>query len=195
MTMKKLSSVIIGPQSDHSSPTGNPSTEAGALTLNTSERSQALTLLRSMEPKDTDKALLTSLQQLQILLIPKYTKSHEIDRYDISYKTTAENYRLGFLAIQEACVPMPVDEMAKSLLAAMMLMVKPSGESPQDAAMRCNLYATQMQDWPADIFLKVLNLVTKYNTFWPAFSDFYKEYEWLVRNRLKMREALHLCMK
>jgi len=194
MTMRKLDSVTGMPQLKTSLPTGNHATEAGA-TMTTQELSEALTLLRSMEPQDTDKALLISLRQLRISLIPKYNNHHGIDRYDIGYKTTAENYRLASIAIQEACVPLPVDEMAKSLLAAMMLMVKPSGESPQDAAMRCNLYATQMQDWPADIFLKVLDIVTKHNTFWPAFADFHKEYLWLSQKRRKIREALHLCMK
>tara|TARA_Y100001973_G_C5196456_1_gene334587 strand:+ start:2687 stop:3019 length:333 start_codon:yes stop_codon:yes gene_type:complete len=107
----------------------------------------------------------------------------------------ADCHRLALIAVEGAFVPMPEEEMAKSLLTAMMLMVKPSGETPEDVAMRVKLYARQMQEWPADIFLKVLDLVTKRNTFWPAFSDFYKEYEWLARNRLKMREALHLCMK
>ena len=198
MTMKKLSSVIIGPQSDQSSPTGNPSTEAGALTLSTSERSEALTTLRSADPRETDKALLSFLEQLGILLQPNINNRYEVTGYHVHVSKTAQNagYSWDTLpTVQKAFVPLPSDQMEKALLTSMMLMVKPSGESPEDAAMRVQLYAHQMQDWPADIFNRVLGIVIQHNTFWPAFSDFYKEYAWLARNRLKMREALHLCMK
>ena len=118
--------------------------------------------------------------------------------YHVHVGKTAEYNGMGWdtlPTVQKAFVPLPPDEMEKALLTSMMLMVKPSGESPEDAAMRVQLYAHQMQDWPADIFNRVLRIVIQNNTFWPAFSDFYKEYAWLARNRLKMREALHLCMK
>ena len=194
MTMKKLDSVIGMQQLKTSLPTGNHDTEAGAI-MSAQELSAALTTLRSKHPKETDKALLTSLQRLRIFPIPTYNDHNEVKKYYIGSMPPADYHRLALIAVEEAFVPMPEEEMAKSLLTAMMLMVKPSGETPEDVAMRVKLYARQMQEWPADIFLKVLDLVTKRNTFWPAFSDFYKEYEWLARNRLKIREALHLCMK
>jgi hypothetical protein len=198
MTMKKLSSVITGQQSGLSSPTGNPNTEAGALTLSTSEKSAALTTLRSADPRETDKALLSLLKQLGIWLQPNIDNLYEVTSYNVHIRKDA--HKAGYCwdtlpTVQKAFVPLPPDQMEKALLTSMMLMVKPSGESPEDAAMRVQLYAHQMQDWPADIFNRVLKLVIQRNTFWPAFADFHKEYEWLARNRLKIREALHLCMK
>jgi hypothetical protein len=85
--------------------------------------------------------------------------------------------------------------MEKSLLTTMMLMVKPSGESSQDAAMRCKLYANQMRDWPADIFVKVLDTIAKKQTFWPSFAEFNKHYERLIRTRKNMLETLQKCTK
>lgn len=86
--------------------------------------------------------------------------------------------------------PMPVEAMEKSLLTAMMLMVKPANESPKDAAMRCKVYANEMRKWPADIFCSVLNTIKVSCTFWPAFSEFNKHYEQRAKKRNEMVKTI-----
>lgn len=93
-------------------------------------------------------------------------------------------------ALVMAIQPMPIEAMEKSLLTAMMLMVKPANESPKDAAMRCKVYANEMRKWPADIFCSVLKTIKVSCTFWPAFSEFNKHYEQRAKKRNEMVKTI-----
>jgi hypothetical protein len=51
-----------------------------------------------------------------------------------------------------------------------------------------------MHDWPADIFLKTCEVIVRNHKWWPAFSDFQREYNWMIKPRLRMQETLQKCM-
>lgn len=202
MTLSKLS-LSLGTRPDtHSSQTGTHSTPHGALTISQPESLKAVARLVESTPDRTDKALVSSLKQQNILLeersdwrFPNDREPYQIFHgYNVSGNTEDKDNMIAaqrklLLAMQ----PMPVEDMSKSLLTVMMLMVKPSGETAKDASDRCTLYALQMRDWPADIFIKVLDIISKTATFWPAFSEFNSHYEQLIRKRKKMLETLQKC--
>jgi len=204
MTLSKLNLEITGKQTDVSKPIGMHDTESGAVMLTPSQRSAAVARLVENEPQATDIAVLSSLTQQGICLrdrgdwrFPADSDPYFVDRgFEIIFsKKMSPDINAAIQTVTMSMSAMPIADMEKSLLTTMMLMVKPSGESSQDAAMRCKLYANQMRDWPADIFVKVLDTIAKTQTFWPAFAEFNKHYERLIRKRKNMLETLQKCTK
>ena len=204
MTLSKLNLEITGKQMAESKPTGMQDTESGAVMLTPSQRSAAVARLVENEPQATDIAVLSSLTQHGICLrdkgdwrFPTDADPYFVDRgcEIIFSKKISPNVNAAIQTVTMSMSAMPIADMEKSLLTTMMLMVKPSGESSQDAAMRCKLYANQMRDWPADIFVKVLDTIAKKQTFWPSFAEFNKHYERLIRTRKNMLETLQKCTK
>lgn len=195
MTLSKLNLEITTKlMADHKQ-TGTPSIPSGVLTA--SEQSKAVDRLRLSSPVEIDRAVLSSMKQHGVFLAPKSETRFPIDgdSYEVfrGYNIDlAEDHDLDQVvrALVMAMQPMPVEDMEKSLLTTMMLMVKPSNESPKDAAMRCKLYANEMRDWPADIFFSVLNTIKVSCTFWPAFSEFNKYYEQRAKKRNEMAKAI-----
>ena len=195
MTLSKLNLEITTKlMADHKQ-TGTPSIPSGVLTA--SEQSKAVDRLRLSSPVEIDRAVLSSMKQHGVFLTPRSESrfptdgdSYEVFRgYDIYVANDVDSDQ-AVRALAMAMQPMPVEVMEKSLLTTMMLMVKPSNESPKDAAMRCKLYANEMRDWPADIFYSVLNTVKLSCTFWPAFSEFNKYYEQRAKKRNEMAKAI-----
>ena len=195
MTLSKLNLEITTKlMADHKQ-TGTPSIPSGVLTA--SEQSKAVDRLRLSSPAGIDRAILSSMKQHGVFLTPRSESrfptdgdSYEVFRgYDIYVANDVDSDQ-AVRALAMAMQPMPVEVMEKSLLTTMMLMVKPSNESPKDAAMRCKLYANEMRDWPADIFYSVLNTVKLSCTFWPAFSEFNKYYEQRAKKRNEMAKAI-----
>lgn len=204
MTLSKLNLEITGKQMDASKQTGTHDTESGAVMLTPSQQSAAVARLVENDPQQTDIAVLSSLTQHGVLLIETGEWRYPSDAdpyvvnlgYDIVFsKKISPDVNAAIRSVTMAMSALPIADMEKSLLTTMMLMVKPSGESSQDAAMRCKLYANQMRDWPADIFVKVLDIIAKTQTFWPAFAEFNKHYERLIRNRKNMLKTLQKCTK
>jgi len=204
MTLSKLNLEITGKQMAECKPTGMHDTESGAVMLTPSQRSAAVARLVENEPQATDIAVLSSLTQHGICLrdkgdwrFPTDADPYFVDRgFEIIFsKKMSPDVNAAIQTVTMSMSAMPIADMEKSLLTTMMLMVKPSGESSQDAAMRCKLYANQMRDWPADIFVKVLDIIAKTQTFWPAFAEFNKHYERLIRNRKNMLKTLQKCTK
>lgn len=191
MTMKKLDSVAGTKLTARSSKIGTQATSSGAIVLTQKEAQGALDVLcqPDRQPSSTNLNLLSSLAQHGVLLEPEFTSNYEVKKFK---PTLARDINLDDCRrmIEMAMVPMPVADMEKALLTSMMLMTKSPGDTAEDCAMRCKLYASQMQDWPADCFNYTLKVVTRHHKWWPAFSDFYKEYSWIVRPRLKMKECL-----
>ena len=195
MTLSKLNLEITTKPMEDPKQTGMPSILSGVLTA--SEQSKAVDRLRLSSPAGIDRAILSSMKQHGVFLTPRSESrfptdgdSYEVFRgYDIYVANDVDSDQ-AFRALAMAMQPMPVEVMEKSLLTTMMLMVKPSNESPKDAAMRCKLYANEMRDWPADIFYSVLNTVKVSCTFWPAFSEFNKYYEQRAKKRNEMAKAI-----
>ena len=191
MTMKKLDSVAGTKLTVRSSKIGTQATNSGAIVLTQQEVHGALDVLCQPDrnPSGTNLNLLSSLAQHGASLEPEFTSNYEVKKFKL---TLARDVNLDDCRrmIEMAMVPMTVADMEKALLTSMMLMTKSPGDTAEDCAMRCKLYANQMQDWPADCFNYTLKVVTRHHKWWPAFSDFYKEYSWIVRPRLKMQECL-----
>jgi len=125
---------------------------------------------------------------------PKDGEPYAVKRgYSVKLSLLGHDVDAALRDVSLAMTPMAQEDMIKSLAAVMMLMVKPAGETSKDASMRCKLYANQMHDWPADIFVKVLDIISKTMTFWPAFAEFNKHYERLVIDRKNMLKELHKC--
>jgi hypothetical protein len=197
MTMKKLSSVTTTLPMASSLPSGSQHTATGVVALDQAASTAALETLKHQPPSDTNRALRSSLEQLGLYLTPNIDSNYEITSYLI--KSTTPDLLQGQCAkglriIAKSMVPLPIEEMEKALLTSSMLMTKSPGETPEDLAMRCQLYAAQMHDWPADIFLKTCEVVVRNHKWWPAFSDFQREYNWMIKARLRMQETLQKCM-
>jgi hypothetical protein len=197
MTLKKLDSVTgILPMASNSQD-GSLHIATGVATLDPTMSLMALDTLKKRSPSDTNKHLLSSLEQQGLCLEPNIDRNYEINDYLIRCDQHEElDFLLadGLEKIAYAMVPLPIEDMEKSLLTSMMLMTKSPGETPEDCALRCQLYANQMQHWPADIFIAVLDIVVRNHKWWPAFSDFEREYQWMIKPRIRMREALQKCM-
>ena len=195
MTLSKLNLEITTKPMADPKQTGMPSIPSGVLTA--SEQSKAIERLQEQSPSDIDNAILSSMKQHGVFLTPRSESrfptdgdSYEVFRgYDI-YVANDVNSDQAVRALAMSMQPMPVEVMEKSLLTTMMLMVKPSNESPKDAALRCKLYANEMREWPADIFNSVLKSIKVSCTFWPAFSEFNKYYEQRAKKRNEMVKAV-----
>jgi len=197
MTMKKLSSVTTTLPTAKPSPSGNQHTETGVVTLDPQRSTAALEKLKHHAPNTTNKEILFSLERLGLYLTPNIDSSYDIKGYlikSIDADQLSSQCADGLQIVAESMVPLPVNEMEKALLTSSMLMTKSPGETPEDLAMRCQLYAAQMHDWPADIFLKTCEIIVRNHKWWPAFADFEKEYQWMIKPRKRMHEALQKCM-
>lgn len=201
MTLSKLNLKITGKPMADPLPTGMPSIAAGAVTQEPSIALKVVAKLVKNEPQETDRKLLSlmishgiSMTDESEMRFPKdgepYTVKHG---YSVKLHENGCDFVGAIRDVSLAMTPMAQEDMIKSLAAVMMLMVKPAGETSKDASMRCKLYANQMHDWPADIFVKVLDIISKTMTFWPAFAEFNKHYERLVIDRKNMLKDLHKC--
>lgn len=189
MTMKKLDSVIGTQRTAKNSQTGTLAIVSGAAALTQRETTMALARLKGRNPSGTNLSLLSSLKQQGVSLEPEFDNRYEVKKWHVTLADDVNLAEAGRI-LKLAMVSMPPEEMEKALLASMMLMTKQPGDTPADCAMRCKLYAAQMVDWPADVFDHVLRVIVKHHKWWPSFSDFYKEYEWMVKPRKKMVSAL-----
>ena len=171
--MKKLGSVTGTKLTAKSSKIGTQATGSGAIVLTQQKSTGALDVLCQPDrnPSGTNLNLHFFSRAAQTSLEPEFTSNYEVKRFKL---TLARDVNLDDCRrmVEMAMVPMPVADMEKALLTSMMLMTKTPGDTAEDCAMRCKLYASQMADWPADCFNYTLQVVTRHHKWWPAFSDF-----------------------
>ncbi len=200
MTLKRLGSEIITDQkATHSSDQALP-TKNGALTpLSGEQQQRALArLLQIADPAQADKSLVTFLKSLPGLTISsvnqvRYPKDKDAQitllRFDVTVTDDASLDR-ALQAVQASLTPLPKEDITKQLTMLATLVVKPSGETAKDQAIRIKSIAAQLIKYPADIVLYAVQKVGESCTFWPAYAEFHKHIEWRIQKRQKLLDAL-----
>tara|TARA_Y100001972_G_C7564233_1_gene283325 strand:- start:193 stop:831 length:639 start_codon:yes stop_codon:yes gene_type:complete len=200
MTLKRLGSEIITDQkATHSSDQTLP-TKNGALTpLSGEQQQRALArLLQIADPAQADKSLVTFLKSLPGLTISsvnqvRYPKDKDAQitllRFDVTVTDEASLDR-ALQAVQASLTPLPKEDITKQLTMLATLVVKPSGETAKDQAIRIKSIAAQLIKYPADIVLYAVQKVGESCTFWPAYAEFHKHIEWRIQKRQKLLDAL-----
>lgn len=87
---------------------------------------------------------------------------------------------------------MSVDAIVDQLALLAALVVKPAGESVEDYTFRMKAIANQLAEFPADIVAYAIKQVSKDNTFWPAYAEFYKHIDWRLHKRKMLLKAVRL---
>ena len=166
--------------------------------LNGEQRSLALRTLKTAEvPARTDIALGTLLQSLttSTVTIKGGTEEHSpildmIIRSEKHFKDCREG-------VLQTLVPLPPEEIMKSLVSLSSLMKKQFGETAADQSVRIKALSLQLQDVPADIVLYAMRQIVDTQKEFPVWSDFAKIVNHRKRNRdsiLKQLDHLY-CMK
>lgn len=200
MTLKHLNSVITtDPKATHSNDQTLPTKDGVLMPLSGEQQRKAVArLIEVGDPAKVDKCLITSLASLKGLTVSpvestRFPKDGDVQitlhRYDVQVTDEASLDR-AINAVNASLTPLPEKEIGKQLAMLATLVVKPSGESANDQALRIKSLTSQLIKYPADIVLYAVQKVGESCTFWPAYAEFHKHIEWRLVKRKKLMDAL-----
>lgn len=200
MTLKQISSAITTSQKVTPSKDLTSLIESGVVKpLSGEQQTRAVArLLEVKDPAQVDRNLVTSLTSLKGLTIKpvettRFPKDGDVQitlhRFDVDVTDESALDR-ALIAVQSSLTPLTAKEVGKQLTMLATLVVKPSGETASDQAIRIKSMTAQLIKYPADIVLYAVQKVGESCTFWPAYAEFHKHIEWRMTKRKKLMEAL-----
>ena len=175
-------------------------TGVGSLLSTPKQEKAALRLMDISNPEKIDQSLLSSLESLTGYPVNEVTSCRYNDHRGVDilcrgFKLRFDSIEVADKAVQlVACsfVGMPKQELSKRLAVLSTLVVKPTGESSKDLALRVQSLSLQLQDYPADIVDAAIKEVQNTTTFWPSYSEFYKHVKWRMMRREKLYDSVVL---
>ena len=196
MTLKSLNSSAIVTQITSGTKTSQPPIEAGALVLSQEVSQRALE--KMLESDETPYKRTLTVEDGVNTLVPlqaKYSKDFEIAGYDIDTTNVSnDNLQAAYRAVLTSLVPLPVDKIKERLGIMAMIITLPKDFSPKVLAMKTEILAEKLHEYPADILLHTFDYIEKHNRFWPTLAEFHEHCSWQVRPRRLMKEVLHKCI-
>lgn len=201
MSMKPLGSVTSTKAKATSLQTYAKPTGSGAeIMLSGEKKQQAVArLLEVNDPAAVDKSLVCSLESMTNSKVIEHTRTRFTEteaifttqKYEINCQTIEQCDRCEE-AILQSMATMSVDAIVDQLALLAALVVKPAGESVEDYTFRMKAIANQLAEFPADIVAYAIKQVSKDNTFWPAYAEFYKHIDWRLHKRKMLLKAVRL---
>lgn len=195
MTLKSLNSSAIVTQITSGTKTSQPPTEAGALVL--SQELSQRALAKMLESDETPyKRTLTVENGVSTLvpLRPKYSSEHDIVGYEIDKSAKLAALEEAYRRVLTTLVPMPTDKIKERLSVTAMVITMPKDFSSKVLAMKTEILAEKLHEYPADILMHTFNYIEKHHRFWPTLAEFHEHCSWQVRPRKLLKEALHKCI-
>lgn len=200
MTLKPVNLKTIINQKGTSLQTSEKHTEDGyAMVLSGEQQRQSVArLLEIADPHQVDKRLLTSVESTLGYKITEVSrtlfKDNQADIVVTGYRIESDSpdkVAEAITKVKMSLVPLPMEQLLDQLALLATLVVKPSGESPEDLTLRMRALANQMSGYPADIVSRAIKNVSETQTFWPAYAEFHKHITWKLRRRELLLEALN----
>ena len=202
MSMKPLGSVTSTKAKATSLQTYEKPTGSGAEIILSSEMKQQAVarLLEVNDPAEIDKRLVYSLELVSNSKVIEHTRTRFTEteavfttqKFEINCETVEQCDKCE-QAILQSMATMSVDAITDQLALLAALVVKPAGESVEDYTFRMKAIANQLAEFPADIVAYAIKQVSKDNTFWPAYAEFYKHIDWRIYKRKMLLKAVRLC--
>lgn len=199
MSLKRINlETSINPRAMDSQTSEKPTGTGSEIQLSGARKEMALArLLEVSNPREVDNSLLTSLESITNFPIKevsrtKYTEYGAdviIQRYEIECNDL-ETVDKCISQVMYAMTPMPKEDIVKRLALLATVLVKPTGESPQDATIRMKSLAHSLHEYPADIVIAAIRDVQKTCKFWPSYAEFYQHISWRTRRREKLLDSL-----
>jgi hypothetical protein len=199
MTLKAISSVTtINPKARPSSTSTKPTETGYAIQLSSEQRKQsAARLLEINDPLVVDKRLVTSVESILGYRVNEISRTrftdHGADIMVSGFKVeadTVEQVEQAIRAVLSSMAPLGVEAIESQLALLATLVVKPTGETPEDHSLRMRSLAMQLSDYPADIVQRAIKRVSETAKFWPSYAEFYEHIGWRVRKRQLLLDAL-----
>lgn len=195
MTLKSLNSSAIVTQITSSTKTSPPHTEAGALEL--SQEVSHLALAKMLESNETPYKRTLTVENGVSTLVPlqaKYSNDHDIVGYQIDKSAKLADLQEAYRRVLTTLVPMPVDKIKERLSVTAMIITLPKDFSPKVLAMKTEILAEKLHEYPADILMHTFDYIEKHHRFWPTLAEFHEHCSWQVRPRRLLKEVLHKCI-
>ena len=199
MTMKQLDSVTTTFQKATSLSTSTEPIDSGVGTaLTTAQQKRSVEkLLEINNPTEVDNKLVTSLESITGYKVIELTNtrfgSHGAEFYtrgfNITVNTIDDAYK-AIRAVECSLATMSPDAIKDQLALLATLVVKPSGETPEDHELRINSLAYQLMEYPADIVVFAIKKVSETCRFWPSYAEFHQHIEWRVKKRKMLLNTL-----
>lgn len=200
MTLKPISSVTtINQKVQHSSTSTKPTETGYEIQLSSEQRKQSVArLLEIGDPQQVDKRLVTSVESILGYTVNEISRTrftdHGTDILVSGFKIEAdsvEQVEQAIKAVLASMTPLSVEAIESQLALLATLVVKPTGETPEDHSLRMRSLAMQLSDYPADIVQRAIKRVSESAKFWPSYAEFYEHIGWRVRKRQLLLDALH----
>ena len=200
MTLKKISSEITTLAKAIDISTGTEHTKTGAETMLTTEKKcQALDFLKkqlhSMETTQKLVSTITSITNLRPKILNRTITRPNGKPISIYSKVTIRANNSDELnsvdrAVQAVMLPLPKDEIEKKLI-LLSIKVTATNHNAEDLKLKIKLYASYLEEHPADIALHVIELVGNNEEWFPSWSKFEKELWWRTANRKCFVDAVN----
>lgn len=199
MTLKPISSVTtINPKAQHSSTSTKPTETGYEIQLSSEQQEQSVArLLEINDPQQVDKRLVTSVESILGYKVNEISRTrftdHGADILVSGFRVEADNVEeveQAIRAVLASMTPLSVEAIESQLALLATLVVKPTGETPEDHTVRMRGLAMQLSDYPADIVQRAIKRVSETAKFWPSYSEFYEHIDWRVRKRQLLLDAL-----
>jgi hypothetical protein len=199
MTLKAISSVTtINPKARPSSTSTKPTETGYEIQLSSEQRKQsAARLLEINDPLVVDKRLVTSVESILGYRVNEISRTrftdHGADIMVSGFKVeadTVEQVEQAIRAVLSSMAPLGVEAIESQLALLATLVVKPTGETPEDHSLRMRSLAMQLSDYPADIVQRAIKRVSETAKFWPSYAEFYEHIGWRVSKRQLLLDAL-----
>tara|TARA_R110000796_G_scaffold252345_1_gene386188 strand:+ start:4322 stop:4786 length:465 start_codon:yes stop_codon:yes gene_type:complete len=144
-----------------------------------------------------DKKLVTSLESITGYRITELTDVRYgkggadiiTKGYRVQIDSVSDAYK-AIRAVECSLATMSADAIKDQLAMLATLVVKPSGESPEDHEIRINSLAYQLMEYPADIVVFAIKKVSQTCRFWPSYAEFHQHIEWRIKKRKMLLNAL-----
>ena len=196
MTLKHINLSPIAMPTTKGIATSQPPIETGALALSTEGSARALE--RMLDETITVHQRTTMVEDGVSTLVPlqaKLNKDYEIVGYHVNDNdATNDDLIKAYHMAKSAMTPLPKADIMKRIGVMAMVITVPKDFSPKVLAMKTEVLAEKLADYPADILLKCFDYIEKHNKFWPTLSEFHEYMSWQVKPRKLMCEQLQKCI-
>ncbi len=146
-----------------------------------------------LEPKETNRRLVETLPEpVKACLRKTHHPGYEFKDFEIEGLPATEHLGAVKQAIashEYAMRPAPSEPLKKAL-ARLRVMTKTRSDEEGEGALRAAAYLEELQHWPGDVAMHVLNSQPRIDKWWPAWAELEERLELYARERKKRLQAL-----
>lgn len=150
------------------------------------------------DPLATSRCLIAALPDsfagvLEPMVTRTFPMSGEAKREFQGWRLTGpvpdQDRSMALALVKQSLTSMPTDELSR-LLVRMRVKTRTKAESPELVDLQLEIYAQDLEKWPADVVRNALLHWSETQIFWPAWAELVAIMEPLTRKRRALLEVL-----